>query len=310
MKKGYISLKPLIDWRRIPRPVEGKEIFNNDNPLIVEIGCGNGEYIAEQAKKREDFNFIGIDKEWQSVWRALREVNKKALKNVKILKADARWVFDRLFKGEVLEEVYCLFPCPWPKSKHEHHRLFSRSFFLSLNRCLKSGKILQIITDDEAYMRWVLEQSVETGFEGTVEEVPPGFSTKYERKWVYSGKKFFYKLTFEKISKIDGLDYKEPQLVIHKIKFFDPNKPFFKPIRGDIVVEYKDFLYDPFQQRALVRAFVLEDNFVQDFWIEIVKRDESWLIRPAQGCGWIPTVGVQRALDGIYKSFSEADKSG
>jgi len=70
-------------------------------------------------------------------------------------------------------------------------------------------------------------------------------------------------------------------------------------------VEFKETLYDPIQQKGMIRAVVEEDNLTQDFWIEILKREKGWHIRPAKGCGMIPTLGVQCALDLVHDAAKE-----
>lgn len=301
MKARYLSLKPLVNWRKEKHPIPWQEVFGSASPLVLEIGFGNGEYLVKRAQEFPEKNFIGIDREWQSVWRALRAIHKHRLSNVKILKADARWVFNRLFASQSIHEAYALFPCPWPKQRHEHYRLFSRKFLLRLNGCLVPNGIVWIVTDDRPYFEWLLEQSVDTGFSVAYEEKGPGFFTKYEKKWIASGKNIFYRLLLTKKTHYDFEKPRELKLKIYRIKEFYPESFSPRPLREDIVVEFKDFLYDPLRKRAVVRTIVVEDEFLQDFWIEIRQTEKDWIIRPHEGCGWIPTVGTQRALDLVYE---------
>jgi hypothetical protein len=83
----------------------------------------------------------------------------------------------------------------------------------------------------------------------------------------------------------------------HRIERFDPTH--FQPgaQHGAMTVTCKEFLYDPRRQKGMVWVFVAEEGLTQDFWIEIVRREADWTIRPARGCGIIPTMGVQCALD-------------
>lgn len=301
MKARYISLKPLVNWRKEKHPINWHNIFKTSSPITVEIGFGNGEYLVRRAVESPSVNFVGIDREWQSVWRILRTIHRLKVSNVKILKADARWVFKRLFAPESIEEVYSLFPCPWPKKRHEHYRLFSREFLLHLNNCLVSRGTVQIVTDDYVYSQWVLDQTVDTGFSVAYETVGPKFFTKYENKWREAGKNVFYRLMLRKTLHLFLEKPREPELKIYRIKDFDPERFSVPPLRNDVVVEFKDFLYDPVRKRAVVRTVIVEDEFLQDFWIEIRYTGEDWVIRPHEGCGWLPTVGTQKALDLIYE---------
>ncbi len=303
MKTRYISLEPLIDWRRSERPLNLHFSFSTTRPLILEIGFGNGEYLANRALQNPGVNYVGLEKEWQSVWRALRRIARLKLDNVRIIKADARWAVFRLFEPLCFKEIYSLFPCPWPKEKHEKHRLFGNRFLKRLNNCLERGGLLWIVTDDFHYAEWVMNQTEDTGFKVLLEKVPPeNFLTKYGKKWIDEGKTFFYRLTLKKESHCyeNAITYRE--MKTYYIEKFEPRrfKPY--PVRNDVVVDFKDYIFDPDQNRALLRAVVVEDNFVQDFWIEIRKKENRWHIRPASGCGWIPTMGLQRALDAVYEA--------
>ena len=84
------------------------------------------------------------------------------------------------------------------------------------------------------------------------------------------------------------------------MEHFDPEH--FNPAneRGDIVVEFKEFIYDPKRQKGMVQVIVLEDDLTQNFWIDIDYGEGRWHIHVTRGCGVLPTVGVQRALDLVH----------
>jgi hypothetical protein len=86
----------------------------------------------------------------------------------------------------------------------------------------------------------------------------------------------------------------------YHVEHFDPER--FQPMdeRGDTVAEFKEFLYDPKRNKGMVMVVVAEENLTQQFWIEIGRDREQWYIRPARGCGVVPTPGVQRALDLVF----------
>lgn len=303
----YISLRPMIDWRRLERPLDWREIFQNDRPVVLEVGFGNGEYLVKRAKEEADKNFVGIEKEWQSLWRGLRRIAQNRLSNVRLIKADARWAVHRLIGAGVFSEIYSLFPCPWPKERHVSRRLFSNRFLKRLNNSLVDGGLLWVVTDDDDYAAWIREQSEGTGFQLLQELIPPSFGTKYEAKWVSEGVKKFHRLTLIKKEDSRFLPEREVELRTYRVSKFNPEGFSPEPVRGDVVVEFKDFLYDSGRKRALIRATVVEDEFVQDFWIEVSEgKDGQWHIRPAPGCGWIPTVGLQQALDAVYGACTKS----
>ena len=161
---------------------------------------------------------------------------------------------------------------------------------------MDNGELL-IVTDDLPYFDWMQSQLPRTGFEAHPEIIPPRFSTKYERKWQELGQNQFYQLRLIKRRHIEIPVKEDVSLRTYHVEHFDPEHFNLSRARGKIIVEFKEVLYDQVQQKGMVRSVVEEDNFVQNFWIELVKREKGWIIQPAKGCGIISTSGVQRALD-------------
>ncbi len=234
---------------------------------------------------------------WVLVRRALRKIALAGVDNVRLIRADARIAIERLFRERSLTTIYGLFPCPWPKKNHARHRLFSRAFLSLLNSRLMDDGHLLMVTDDEPYFSWVLSQVPGTGFGANLTTIPPRFSTKYEQKWHKRGQQEFFELRLSKKGHVDIPSKEEANLITYRTDRFDPES--FAPLhlRGRITVESKEFLYDPKQEKGMVRIIVTEDSLLQNFWIEIVRLEGLWHIRPAKGCSMIPTAGVQKALD-------------
>lgn len=300
MKTSYLSLNPFIPWMNETHPIEWQKKFGRAAGLEVEIGFGLGDFLVRRARAHPDKNFLGIELGWVLVRRALRKVAIAGIKNVRIVRADVRVAFERFFPEKSLQNVHALFPCPWPKKRHIKHRLFSNAFLRLINSRITDGGELLIVTDSWFYFDWILSQLSGTGFEACSEMISPKFSTKYERKWYDSGQEKFYELKLIKRRHVNTLPKEDLSLITYRTDSFDPEN--FQPSndRGHIIVEFKEKLYDPKQQKGMVRSVVGEDNLVQDFWIEIVKKEKLWHIRPAKGCGIVPTAGIQRALDLIY----------
>ena len=297
MPARYLSLAPFIAWKGSERPINWTQRFGRTAPLEVEIGFGNGEFLVRQARTCQERNFVGLDLEWTSVQRGLRKVAQAALPNVRLLQVDARVAMARLFQPVSLTRVYALFPCPWPKERHVKNRLFSQDFLQVLNSRLRPDGEIQMVTDDEAYLQWVMAQVPGSGFDVSWTQVPPRFSTKYERKWHARGQNRFYEMHLRKLQALAMPLREDITLQAHRVESFSPET--FRPRggRGEVAVQFKDFLFDPQRQIGMVWVFATEGAFCQDFWIEICRHDGCWAIRPARGCSIVPTVGVQRALD-------------
>lgn len=304
MKSRYLSLNSLILWRQVTRPIEWTKRFGRTAPIEVEIGFGNGEYLVRHALDHPQRDFIGLELEWASIQRCLRKIARANVTNIRLMQVRAQIAFDRLFCPGMIDRVYALFPCPWPKQRHIKHRLFSHAFLNLINsRLVRQGE-LQIVTDDEAYGSWVAQQSHDTGFVFRRHAVAATFSTKYERKWQAKGQQFFYELSLAKQGATSIPLREDKALQVHRVQTFDPEQFHPADQQGEITIRFKDLVYDHQQMRAMQWVYICEDNLGQDVWIDIVQSGDGWLIRPARGCAFIPTEGLQQALDLIHQQIS------
>jgi tRNA (guanine-N7-)-methyltransferase len=297
MKARYLSLQPLLLWQRVSRPIDWTQQFGRQAPVEVEIGFGNGEFLVREAQAYPERNFVGIEQEWASVQRALRRIAQAKVDNVRVLLSDARIALERLFLPQTVQRVYALFPCPWPKERHVKHRLLTHTFLTLLNSRLMPEGTVQMVTDHERYLHWVLTQILDAGFTAQWTTIAPRFSTKYERKWCETGQQEFYDLRLQKTTHVASALLEDAALHIHRIMHFDATQFRLSTLHGAITVTCKEFLYDAQRQKGMVWVFVAETGLTQDFWIEIVHNGVDWAIRPARGCSIVPTVGVQCALD-------------
>ncbi len=297
MNPTYLSLIPFINWPDEERPIDWPARFGRQAPLEVEIGFGNGEFLAKRARSRPECNFIGIELHWESVKRLLRRLAKSEIRNVRVLSGDAPVVMERLFRPGELTRIYSLFPCPWPKDRHEKHRLFDRRFLRLMNSRLIDDGEGQIVTDHEDYFEWINEQLPDTGFHAEWKHVPPVHGTKYEKKWQAGGQDRFFDIRLRKVESINCPLKEDCVLKTHYLTRFDPEAFAPDGIQGVLTVSFKEFLYDPSRKKGMIKAYVGEEDMHQTVWIEIVKGEEDWLIRPSQGCAAIPTKGLQKAID-------------
>ena len=198
--KNY-SLNKLVPLTAHSTSIAWEEIFGRSAPLYVEIGFGCGEVLIREAQKNQAVHYIGIEQHWERIYKTLRRMTRLEtgegaesvlFDNIRILKADARVVLERFFMPYSIEHVYSIFPCPWPKKGHVKHRLFSRSFLRLLNSRLKRRGTVQIVTDHEPYLEWILGQLNRTGLASETKVISPRFQTKFERKWQAEGQEKFF----------------------------------------------------------------------------------------------------------------------
>ena len=123
-EKNESSKYTLLDYKNYKNNF--KQIFNNDNPIMIEIGMGKGNFIIENAIQNPNINYIGIEK-YDSVFvRAIEKLEEKELNNLRLIRMDALEI-DEVFSKEI-DTISLNFSDPWPKNRHEHRRLTSEVF--------------------------------------------------------------------------------------------------------------------------------------------------------------------------------------
>ncbi len=126
-----------------------KEIFDNENPIYIEIGMGKGKFIHTMAKENPDINYVGIEKYSSVLLRAIQKMEKEELPNLKFLRMDAEEIAE-VFGPEEVERIYLNFSDPWPKDRHAKRRLPSREFLARYDVILKRNGRLEFKTDNRA----------------------------------------------------------------------------------------------------------------------------------------------------------------
>lgn len=189
--------KQLYDGIKI-RHISPNEIFGNENPLNLEIGIGNGEFIEKYALMKPDENWIGVEVFKKIFKLAEKRVNRVENNNVRIIQFDAALIL-RLFKDNSLKNIYVNFPDPWPKKKHKRRRLLKPEFIKLMVSKLEHGGLLQIATDHDDYAEEILEnisqvEGIKSIYDTPfVRKVDDYFPTKYYRKFVSEDGAYFYR---------------------------------------------------------------------------------------------------------------------
>ena len=143
---------PELDISGRPIPLNTIDIFGNNRKTALEIGFGEGEFIAEIASTRPEWNFIGIEVKFYRFKKASRLITGKGLQNVRLIHMEASLAVHELFSEEIIDRVYINFPDPWPKEKHLKHRLINKNFVEDLFRIMKSGAEIEFVSDSPDYI--------------------------------------------------------------------------------------------------------------------------------------------------------------
>lgn len=124
------------------------DYFRNENPLIIELGCGKGEYTVGLAARYPEKNYIGIDKKGARMWRGAKTTAEKQLPNVAFVRMQIEGIADVFAPGEV-DEIWITFPEPHPNSPRTKKRFTSPQFIERYRKILKPGGIIHLKTDSD-----------------------------------------------------------------------------------------------------------------------------------------------------------------
>lgn len=124
--------------------------------VSLEIGAGFGQTVRHLAKNNPHTTFIACEVFVDAISAICSKIEENALKNVKIYRKDARTLLEEIPNG-TLENVYLLYPDPWPKKKHHKRRIVTDELFAEIKRVLKDEGRLWVATDDASYKEWMIE---------------------------------------------------------------------------------------------------------------------------------------------------------
>jgi len=132
------------------------ELFERPNPLVVELGCGRGEYSVGLGKAYQDKNFIGVDIKGNRIWKGSQQAINAGMKNVAFLRTFIQNI-ETYFAPEEISEIWITFPDPRPKGRDERRRLTHERFLQSYFRLLKPGGTVHLKTDHDGFFQYTLE---------------------------------------------------------------------------------------------------------------------------------------------------------
>jgi tRNA (guanine-N7-)-methyltransferase len=140
-----------------PQPLDLDALFGRHAPCVVEIGFGNGENLEALAQAHPERDYLGIEVHRSGVGRLLNAIDGLGLTNVKVVCHDAVEVLQHQLPLQSLDELLILFPDPWHKKRHHKRRLIQPPFVELAASRLRTGGLLRLATDWEAYAAQMLE---------------------------------------------------------------------------------------------------------------------------------------------------------
>lgn len=166
--------------------------FSNLNPIHLEIGMGKGKFLIEKAIRYPNINFIGIEKYYSVLIKAVQQLEKINLPNLKIIPCDAKEI-EQIFDREI-ETIYLNFSDPWPKNRHEKRRLTSFEFLNHYDRIFTEKKHIIMKTDNRMLFEYSIISCTDFGYHmkeislNLYENLPEdNIATEYETKFAQKG---------------------------------------------------------------------------------------------------------------------------
>ena len=181
-----------------PKDYKGKwkEVFNNNNPIYIEIGMGKGDFIIEHAKRYPDINFIGIERFDSVIVRAIEKVPEE-IPNLRLVRMDAKDI-EEVFDKEI-SRIFLNFSDPWPKKRHHDRRLTSHIFLKKYDNLFAKDKEIVQKTDNRDLFEYSVISLSTYGYK--IEDISLDLHnseyediimTEYEKKFVAKGNNIYY----------------------------------------------------------------------------------------------------------------------
>ena len=187
-QRAYAELLPRlgIPYRR--EPLNFREIFGRDAPVVVEIGSGMGETTARIARENPATDYVAIEVHAPGVGSLLKMLAEEAVPNVRVVQHDAVDVMREMVPESSLAGIHVFFPDPWPKKRHHKRRLIQPAFTALAASRLAAGGNLHVATDWQDYAEHVLAVlSATPGLRNTAEAFAPRPATRPETKFERRG---------------------------------------------------------------------------------------------------------------------------
>ena len=190
--------------KKTDHPVKGRwhaDLFKNNNPIILELGCGKGEYSVGMAMKFTDRNFVGIDIKGARIWRGAKTAFVNKITNVMFLRTRIEFI-NSYFAEDEVDEIWLTFPDPHPKRRSIAKRLSSPYFLNQYRQFLKDGGTVHLKTDNNDLHMYTLGvikhnrldilKATDDLYSGAFTDDILSIKTHYEKIFLAEGKKINY----------------------------------------------------------------------------------------------------------------------
>jgi tRNA (guanine-N7-)-methyltransferase len=183
-------------------PLDFEEIYGRQAPVEVDLGCGDGSFLAALAGENPDKDFLGIERLLGRVGSACRKIEHSGLKNARVLRFEISSAVERLLPEKSVTSFHLMFPDPWPKRRHAPRRLVTETFLASIHRALVANGTARIATDETEYFRQITRLVSQSFLFAIIPDtLPAPAMSKFEKRFTLDGVKI-HRLTLRKVSPV------------------------------------------------------------------------------------------------------------
>jgi len=187
--------------KSLTRVLEFDKVFSRLAPLEIDLGCGDGAFLAALAQENPAHNFLGIERLLGRVRSVCRKVARLDLKNARILRMESNYAVTHLLPPASVTTFHLLFPDPWPKRRHHRRRAFTPEFVSSIHRALIAGGLFHVATDHADYFHQIERVIAATDIFVISREQNHFPPTSFEQKYVARGLSI-HRLLLRKVSPV------------------------------------------------------------------------------------------------------------
>lgn len=315
----YLLRSTDLHW-----PVNWDEVFGQHGPILLEIGFGNGRFLANLADDCPEANIIGVEISSPSIRKTQYLIEESKNKNVRIVRATAQSALWLLFETGTIQEVYINFPDPWPKAKHHKRRVINKQFLHLLATRMAEGAHLDIATDHRDYSAWISERLNQSPYfsnrlsSAYNQNDPARKPTKYEQKALKEGTDcYYFKWRRNQMKAADVFpipkEFPMPHVVLDMAITLDELGEELGPFQrqsGEISVRLAEYFRSIQANTLLCDTFVTELHLDQRIMLAVIRREAGDTIVQVHGTGYPrSTEGVKKAIQYLVEEIGNIDPS-
>lgn len=164
-----------------------RELFETEQPLVVDLGCGKGRFLAMRAGRDPQRNYLGIERLLVRVRKVDKKIARGELTNARVIRVEAAYAVMHLLPHDSVDEIFVLFPDPWPKKRHHKRRLFNPDFIDALAVAMRDDAHIHVATDHLSYFGEIKELLTDDDRFESCEPFQPAADERTEFETIFVG---------------------------------------------------------------------------------------------------------------------------